>query len=160
MDKKDDSLKELEKKIAQEKYKNIKKLNEEQIAKEQEQENERIKNKKIATQDSLSAQDTQYNDEVEMFQGMIIDLIGDLNDLLMTAYRGRIGKNMSTQFMKFTNKVVVYKKEMNSKLIALKPLDRQTMLYANKKLDMVMKNLVIPTMSKDENKKKRLNSKL
>lgn len=160
MDKNDDSLKELEKKIAQEKFKQIKKLNEEQIAKEQEVENERIRNKKIANQESLSTQESQYNDEVEMFQGMIVDLIGDLNDLLMLAYRGRVGKNMSNQFIKFNNKVIAYKKELNTKNIVLKPNDRQTMLYTNKKLEMAMKSLVIPTMTKDESKKKRLNSKL
>jgi hypothetical protein len=156
----DDRLDELDKLLALEKTKARRKMNEDLVSKEQETKDLRIKNKKAQIKIDSTSQDQQYNQDVEDFQGMVIDLIGDLNDLLLLAYKGRIGRTNINSLTQFQNKVIGYKKDLNSKLVVLKPNDRQTFLYTNKKIDSVMKNVVIPTISKDESKKERLKNKL
>lgn len=156
----EDSLKELEQALIKEKLKAKKKLNEDIIAKEQEAEDLRIKNKKEGIKKSAVEDLDKYNQDLESFQGMILDLIGDVNDLLMLAYRGKVGKNIVPNLTKISNKVLEYRKNMNNTNLILNAQDRQSMLFVNKKIDNLMKSVVVPMITKDENKKKRLKEKL
>lgn len=159
-DKTIDNLKELELTLIQDNIKRKKRLLEDQQQAEQDAEDKRIKDKRAAQSITTANVDQAYQDELEAFQGAIIDLIGDLNDILMLSYKGRIGRNLIPSFNALYLKVGNYKRELGGKLINLKPEDRQHIYTMNKRLEANVKSILIPILTKDKNKQERLKNKL
>jgi hypothetical protein len=58
------------------------------------------------------------------------------------------------------NRTIIEKRKEISRSVVLSPEERREFLLANKKIENVMKNVVIPNITKDENKRSRLKSKL
>jgi hypothetical protein len=159
-DKNIDSLKELELEILNNQRSERKRLIKEQQDAIQNTEDVRIKDKRINQSIKETEQGQAYKEELEAFQGAIIDLIGDLNDILLLAYKGRIGRNLIPSFNSLYLKVASYRKDYSNKLIIVKPEDRQSLYSMNKRLEANIKTVLIPILSKDKNKQERLKSKL
>lgn len=88
---------------------------------------------------------------------MYFDIIGDLNDILLSTFKsGRIGRNIVPNLNNIVLKINQYKKDNSTKLINLKPEDRQSLYTLSKKLNNNIKSLLIPTLTKDKNKQSRL----
>lgn len=135
--------------------KEIEKFNK-KVLEEQELEDARIKNKRD-TLELDRAKEQEYNDNLELFQSMYFDIIGDLNDILLSTFKsGRIGRNIVPNLNNLVLKINQYKKDNSSKLINLKPEDRQSLYTLSKKLNNNIKSLLIPTLTKDKNKQSRL----
>ena len=88
---------------------------------------------------------------------MYFDIIGDLNDILLSTFKsGRFGRNIVPNLNNIVLKINQYKKDNSTKLINLKPEDRQSLYTLSKKLNNNIKSLLIPTLTKDKNKQSRL----
>jgi hypothetical protein len=146
------------KSIIEEKWKR-KKLEEVDNLVQQNAEDVRIKNKKIAQKNAVDKNEQERKKSVEDFEVFIFDMIASLNELLLLGSRGRIGVG-ANQILLEMNRTIIEKRKEISRSVVLSPEERREFLLANKKIENVMKNVVIPNITKDENKRSRLKSKL
>jgi hypothetical protein len=86
-------------------------------------------------------------------------MIASLNELLLLGSRGRIGVGVN-QILLEMNRTIIEKRKEISRSVVLSPEERREFLLAKKKIENVMKNVVIPNITKDENKRIRLKSNL
>lgn len=146
------------KSIIEEKWKR-KKLEEVDNLVQQNAEDVRIKNKKIAQKNAVDKNEQDRKKSVEDFEVFIFDMIASLNELLLLGSRGRIGVGVN-QILLEMNRTITEKRKEISRSVVLSPEERREFLLANKKIENVMKNVVIPNITKDENKRSRLKSNL
>lgn len=146
------------KSIIEEKWKR-KKLEEVDNLVQQNAEDVRIKNKKIAQKNAVDKKEQERKKSVEDFEVFIFDMIASLNELLLLGSRGRIGVGVN-QILLEMNRTIIEKRKEISRSVVLSPEERREFLLAKKKIENVMKNVVIPNITKDENKRIRLKSNL
>lgn len=146
------------KSIIEEKWKR-KKLEEVDNLVQQNAEDVRIKNKKIAQKNAVDKNEQDRKKSVEDFEVFIFDMIASLNELLLLGSRGRIGVGVN-QILLEMNRTIIEKRKEISRSVVLSPEERREFLLAKKKIENVMKNVVIPNITKDENKRIRLKSNL
>lgn len=146
------------KSIIEEKWKR-KKLEEVDNLVQQNAEDVRIKNKKIAQKNAVDKNEQDRKKSVEDFEVFIFDMIASLNELLLLGSRGRIGVGVN-QILLEMNRTIIEKRKELMKSVVLSPEERREFLLAKKKIENVMKNVVIPNITKDENKRIRLKSNL
>jgi hypothetical protein len=146
------------KSIIEEKWKR-KKLEEVDILVQQNAEDVRIKNKKIVQKNVVDKKEQDRKKSVEDFEVFIFDMIASLNELLLLGSRGRIGVG-ANQILLEMNRTIIEKRKEISRSVVLSPEERREFLLAKKKIENVMKNVVIPNITKDENKRIRLKSNL
>jgi hypothetical protein len=146
------------KSIIEEKWKR-KKLEEVDNLVQQNAEDVRIKNKKIVQKNVVDKKEQDRKKSVEDFEVFIFDMIASLNELLLLGSRGRIGVGVN-QILLEMNRTIIEKRKEISRSVVLSPEERREFLLAKKKIENVMKNVVIPNITKDENKRIRLKSNL
>lgn len=146
------------KSIIEEKWKR-KKLEEVDNLVQQNAEDVRIKNKKIDQKNVVDKKEQDRKKSVEDFEVFIFDMIASLNELLLLGSRGRIGVGVN-QILLEMNRTIIEKRKEISRSVVLSPEERREFLLAKKKIENVMKNVVIPNITKDENKRSRLKSNL
>jgi hypothetical protein len=146
------------KSIIEEKWKR-KKLEEVDNLVQQNAEDVRIKNKKNVQKNVVDKKEQDRKKSVEDFEVFIFDMIASLNELLLLGSRGRIGVGVN-QILLEMNRTIIEKRKEISRSVVLSPEERREFLLANKKIENVMKNVVIPNITKDENKRIRLKSNL
>jgi hypothetical protein len=146
------------KSIIEEKWKR-KKLEEVDNLVQQNAEDVRIKNKKNVQKNVVDKKEQDRKKSVEDFEVFIFDMIASLNELLLLGSRGRIGVG-ANQILLEMNRTIIEKRKEISRSVVLSPEERREFLLANKKIENVMKNVVIPNITKDENKRSRLKSNL
>lgn len=146
------------KNIVEEKWKK-KKLEEVDNLVQQNAEDTRIKNKKIEQKNIVTKMEQDRKKSVEDFEVFVFDMIATLNEMLLISSRGRIGTGVA-QLMLEMNRTIIEKRKEVTRGIVLSAEERREFLLANKKIENVMKNVVIPIITKDENKRSRLKSKL
>lgn len=146
------------KSIIEEKWKR-KKLEEVDNLVQQNAEDVRIKNEKIVQNNVVDKKEQDRKKSVEDFEVFIFDMIASLNELLLLGSRGRIGVGVN-QILLEMNRTIIEKRKEISRSVVLSPEERREFLLAKKKIENVMKNVVIPNITKDENKRIRLKSNL
>jgi hypothetical protein len=146
------------KSIIEEKWKR-KKLEEVDNLVQQNAEDVRIKNKKNVQKNVVDKKEQDRKKSVEDFEVFIFDMIASLNELLLLGSRGRIGVG-ANQILLEMNRTIIEKRKEISRSVVLSPEERREFLLAKKKIENVMKNVVIPNITKDENKRIRLKSNL
>ena len=125
---------------------------------EQAIEDERIKNKRENQSLEQARLERERVAKVEDFETFVFDMIGDLNDLFLLGYKGRLNNALVSKMTELTNKMNNKKKELVGINVVLNPTERNEMRNINTKVKNGMKNVIIPQITKDELKKTKFKS--
>lgn len=137
-----------------------KKLQEEQEQQELDQESLRIQTKRSDLETKKLEQEKVRSESVENIELFLLEMIGDINDMIKLGYKGRYGSNLSTKLLELNNKILQKRKEVAGKNIILNSIERNECLNFSKRLDMNIKNVVLPQSVKDRNKLERMKNSL